>query len=669
MRKYALWFFRQMSAVRGRLLLRIIAGLLQVALGLWLVWLCRRFIDVVIWRGNVLRETIVLFSVIALLIALRQLVFYLSGITEVILQNDMRSRLFRFVLGRKLYAVKHQAEAGSGKPASDMLSGDISQRLERDLSSASSVVTDILPTIVVTLVQLFGAFFLMRSIDSILAWSLLVLTPVVAVCAKYLGSRLKKMTLAIREEESSIQMMIQETVEHELTIKTLQAESTVSCRVGSMQQRLHHLVRRRIRFTLISRLLLAFTFSYGYFGAFVYGAFFLMRSIDSILAWSLLVLTPVVAVCAKYLGSRLKKMTLAIREEESSIQMMIQETVEHELTIKTLQAESTVSCRVGSMQQRLHHLVRRRIRFTLISRLLLAFTFSYGYFGAFVYGAIQLKNGLITFGVMTAFLQLVGQIQSPIMSLLGMIPQLIHASASVDRLVEIENTEQEESLVQADASIPLQRACGIRLQDVSYSYPDERKKVVVSHFSYDFRPATSVAIVGETGCGKTTILRLLSSIIQPDSGRIVLYDAQGKMVEGTGMRSHIVYIEQGNTLMSGTIRDNLLLANPVATDEQLTEALHVACADFVFSLPAGMDTKIGEHATRLSGGQAQRIAIARSLLREGNILLLDEISSSLDAETEKLLFDRLFASYADKTIICVTHRKEVADRCQEQIRL
>lgn len=554
MRKYALWFFRQMSAVRGRLLLRIIAGLLQVALGLWLVWLCRRFIDVVIWRGNVLRETIVLFSVIALLIALRQLVFYLSGITEVILQNYMRSRLFRFVLGRKLYAVKHQAEAGSGKPASDMLSGDISQRLERDLSSASSVVTDILPTIVVTLVQLFGAFFLMRSIDSILAWSLLVLTPVVAVCAKYLGSRLKKMTLAIREEESSIQMMIQETVEHELTIKTLQAESTVSGRVGSMQQRLHHLVRRRIRFTLISRLLLAFTFSYGYFGA-------------------------------------------------------------------------------------------------------------------FVYGAIQLKNGLITFGVMTAFLQLVGQIQSPIMSLLGMIPQLIHASASVDRLVEIENTEQEESLLQAEASIPLQRACGIRLQDVSYSYPDERKKVVVSHFSYDFRPATSVAIVGETGCGKTTILRLLSSIIQPDSGRIVLYDALGKETEGTGMRSHIVYIEQGNTLMSGTIRDNLLLANPVATDEQLTEALHIACADFVFSLPAGMDTKIGEHATRLSGGQAQRIAIARSLLREGNILLLDEISSSLDAETEKLLFDRLFTSYADKTIICVTHRKEVADRCQEQIRL
>ncbi len=316
-----------------------------------------------------------------------------------------------------------------------------------------------------------------------------------------------------------------------------------------------------------------------------------MRSIDSILAWSLLVLTPVVAVCAKYLGSRLKKMTLAIREEESSIQMMIQETVEHELTIKTLQAESTVSGRVGSMQQRLHHLVRRRIRFTLISRLLLAFTFSYGYFGAFVYGAIQLRERVDNLWCDDRLPAVGGSDTESYHVALGHDSQLIHASASVDRLVEIENTEQEESLSQADAPIPLQRACGIRLQDVSYSYPDERKKVVVSHFSYDFRPATSVAIVGETGCGKTTILRLLSSIIQPDSGRIVLYDALGKEAEGTGMRSHIVYIEQGNTLMSGTIRDNLLSANPVATDEQLTEALHVACADFVFSLPAGMDTK------------------------------------------------------------------------------
>ena len=552
--KYALWFCRQMSSVRGRLLLRIVAGLLQVGLGLWLVWLCRRFIDVVIWRGDVLRETIVLFSVIALLIVFRQLVFYLSSITEVVLQNDMRSRLFGFVLGRKLYAEKQKVDAGLQKESVGMLSGDICQRLERDISSASSVVTSILPTMVVTLVQLFGAFFLMRSIDSILAWSLLVLTPVVAVSAKYLGSRLKKMTLLIREEESRIQMMIQESVEHELTIKTLQAEGMVS---GLVSQ----------------------------------------------------------------------------------------------------------------MQQHLYHLVHRRIRFTLISRLLLAFTFSYGYFGAFVYGVIQLKHGLITFGVMTAFLQLVGQIQSPIMSILGMIPQLIHASASVDRLVEIENTEQEELAEESNALIPAGTVWGIRLEDVCYSYPDERKKEVVSHFFYDFRPGSSVAIVGETGCGKTTILRLLSSMISPKAGRIVLYDANGKEIEGTAMRSHIVYMEQGNTLMSGTIRDNLLLANPKATDKQLKEALHVACAEFVFHMPAGMDTKIGEHATRLSGGQAQRIAIARSLLREGSVLLLDEISSSLDSETERILFERLFDVYADKTIICVTHRKDVADRCQQQIRL
>lgn len=550
MRKYALWFFHQMSAVRGRILLRIVAGLFQVGLGLWLVWLCRRFIDVVIWHGNVLRESLFLFVVIAVLISIRQLVFFLSGLMEVALQNDMRSRFFGYVLGRKMYAAKRKdglkVEDGI---SSEMLSGDISQRLERDISAASSVVTSILPSMVVTSVQLLGAFFLMRSIDSVLAWSILLLTPVVAVAAKYLGRKLKKMTLSIREEESRIQMMIQETVEHGLTIKALQAEKRVSGLVDGMQQRLMYLVRRRVYFTLITRFLLAFTFSYGYFGAFVYGAF-------------------------------------------------------------------------------------------------------------------QLKDGLITFGVMTAFLQLVGQIQSPVMSLLAMIPQVIHATASVDRLREIECCEQE--VMGATHAITKTVACGIRLQDVCYSYPGERKKVL-SHISYDIRPGVSLAIVGETGCGKTTILRLLAGIVVPQSGKVSLYDADGNDVEGIEMRSHIVYIEQGNTLMSGTIRDNLLLANPLVSEKQIAEALYVACADFVYELPDGLNTKIGEHATRLSGGQAQRIAIARCLLRQGDVLLLDEISSSLDAQTESKLFNRLFASYSDKTIVCVTHRVDVVERCQERI--
>ena len=545
MRKYALWFWQQMTTIRTRIILRIIAGLAQVGIGLLLVWLCRRFIDYVIWRGDILRESLVLFGVIAVIIALRQAVFYLSSMTEVIQQNAMRQRLFNLVLGRKLYT--------QGK---DMHSGDITQRLERDISAASAITTSVLPGMMVTLVQLVGAFLLMRSIDQVLAWSLLLLTPVIAVCAKYLSSRLKKMTLDIREEESRIQMTIQETTEHELTIKTLQGEHTIAQRIADMQ---------------------------------------------------------------------------------------------------------------GQLQK----LVSRRVHFTLISRLLLAFTFSYGYFGAFVYGAIQLKEGLITFGVMTAFLQLVGQIQSPIMTLLGMIPQLIHATASVDRLVDIERLEQEEYIssqkqdeaadIHTKDSVNHQQASyGIRLTDISYSYPDGRG-MILSHFSHDFQPGTSTAIMGETGCGKTTILRLIAGITTTNQGKVYLYDQMGKEISGINMRHHIIYIEQGNTLMSGSIRENLLLAKPDATEEELRQVLHTATADFVFNLPEGIDTLIGEHATKLSGGQAQRLSIARGLLRDGSILLLDEISSALDAQTEAELFRRLFATYPQKTVICVTHRKEVAD--------
>ena len=559
--KYAVWFWQQMHSIKTKILIRIMAGLAQVGLGLLLVWLCRRFIDVVIWRGNILKESLLLFGVIALLIGLRQLVFYLSSMTEVEQQNTMRQHFFGKVLRRRLYSSDQTLH-----------SGDISQRLEKDISSAASVTTSILPGMVVTAVQLVGAFLLMHSIDAVLAWSILVLTPVVVVCAKYLGSRLKKMTLAIREEESRIQMLIQETAEHQLTIKTLQSEDIIGGRMSHLQQ---------------------------------------------------------------------------------------------------------------SLQK----LVARRVRFTLISRLLIAFTFSYGYFGAFVYGAIQLKDGLITFGVMTAFLQLVSQIQSPIMTLLGMIPQLIHATASVDRLTEIEQLEQEEQMnkeksfgekdkvqnsledfkfLEEKKSLREKKSMGVKLEDISYQYPGADD--VLSGFTHDFRPGSSTAILGATGCGKTSLLRLIAHITQPTQGRIFLYDNQGNEVSGIAMRQHIIYIEQGNTMMSGSIRENLLLAKPDASEEELKKALHTAVADFVLELPDGIDTRIGEHATRLSGGQAQRLSIARGLLRQGSILLLDEVSSSLDEQTESILFDRLFSAYPEKTVICVTHRPKAARHCEAQIK-
>ena len=261
---------------------------------------------------------------------------------------------------------------------------------------------------------------------------------------------------------------------------------------------------------------------------------------------------------------------------------------------------------------------------------------------------------------MTAFLQLVSQIQSPIMALLNMMPQIVHATASVERINEIEAMEQEN--VSCSACTIADRRVGVRLVGVSYSYPGS-SELTLDNVNYDFRPGSSTAIMGETGRGKTTLLRLMLGIIMPSKGLVELYDECGNTISGEAMRQLITYVPQGNTLLSGTIRDNLLIANPEANDADLVKALHTAAADFVMSFPKGLETEIGEHATRLSEGQAQRIAIARSLLRKSPVVLLDEVSASLDAETEHTLFDRLFAECSSRTIICVTHREEAGERC------
>lgn len=580
MKEYTAWFIRQLHVIRVNVAVRIVAGIVQVALGLLLVWLCRRFIDYAVWQDNVVEEVSLLVGALLASVGIRQATFYLQSSAEIVQQNAIRQRLFDQLLSRQLYSTTERLH-----------SGDISQRLERDIATVSAITTDVLPRMVVTGVQLMGAFMLMLSMDAWLAWSLLLLTPFVALSAKYLAHRLRHMTLAIRKEESSIQMLVQESMENETAIKSVQGEGVVSRRI-------------------------------------------------------------------------------------------------HDLHIE------------------LHHLVMRRTRFTVITRFLLASTFGLGYLGAFVYGGLQLKDGLITFGVMTAFLQLVSQIQSPVVSLLNMIPQIIHATASIDRIKEIENMEVEEAGMKAygqkpqsakaeaaseqstkaeaasqqaskaeaasaqaskaEAASAKASRIGIRLDHVSYHYPDY-PKIILQDFSHDFRPGTSTAIVGETGRGKTTLLRLLSGLAMPTSGSVSMYDTLGYIIPHADMRTHMTYIPQGNTMLSGTIRSNMLLARPSADEADIKRALHIAAADFVLDLPNGIDTEIGEHAVKLSEGQAQRLAIARGVLHGGSILLLDEISSSLDPATEKTLLTRLFEASPDKTIILVTHRMEAADQCDERL--
>lgn len=396
------------------------------------------------------------------------------------------------------------------------------------------------------------------------------------------------------------------------------------------------------------------------------GAFLLMRWFDSRLAWALILITPLAIIIGKYISHRLKRITLSIREDESRIMARIQESVELNVVLRALQGERWMQDRVEELQDRQTANYIRRSRFMVFSRFALGCTFGLGYMLAFVWGAYGLRTGAITFGVMTSFLQLVGQIQQPILSLLGAFPSIIYSTASIDRLKEMEHGEEKQPCDGKD--ITTRTLLGIRMDNVTFRYAKGDREVM-SNFSHDFRPGTKTAILGTTGAGKTTLFRLILNFIQPDSGEVTFYGNGFSHAADKSMRKNVVFVPQGNTLISGTIRNNLLMAKPDASDEELHTALHTSCADFVFDLPQGIDTVLSEHGGGLSEGQAQRIAIARGLLRPGAVFLLDEISSALDEDTERELFSRLFAAHPSTTILLITHRKKVTSLCDERLEI
>ena len=524
--KYVFWLWRNSQGIRWNTAVRIVAGIGQVTLGLLMVWLSKRFIDETIRTGSdddVMRMILWLALVVVGGILLRQLYYYLTTLANTRQTNRLRLQMFSNLFRRRLYDEQ------------ELHSGDVTSRLAKDIEVVCGATTDVLPQLFITGIQLCGAFLLMRWFDARLAWALLLLTPLAIVFGKLIARRLRQMTLDIRNDESRIQMHIQEGMEHNAVLRSLGSEQWVTERLSQRQEQLR-----------------------------------------------------------------------------------------------------------GN--------VMRRTRFTVIARIIMGCSFGLGYLLAFVWGGLGLRSGAITFGVMTSFLQLVGMIQHPILQMLNMVPSLIHATASIDRLEELEVVDQR--VIVDRPSLPDARIC---FDNVSFRYAKGDKEIL-SHLTHTFLPGSKTAILGETGIGKTTLFRLILGFIEPTEGKVE-----------TGGR--LSFVPQGNTLMSGTIRYNLLLAKPEASDEALQAVLHTACADFVNELPDGLDTELGERGSGLSEGQSQRIAIARGLLHDADILLLDEISSSLDESTERELYRRLFSASPEKTMLFITHRTSVTELCDEVIRL
>ena len=393
------------------------------------------------------------------------------------------------------------------------------------------------------------------------------------------------------------------------------------------------------------------------------GAFCYLLSMDVVLALVTVAIIPVFVAFSKIYVGQMRRLTREVRSSDSKVQSVLQETIQRRVLIKTLEADGAMVGRLEDTHCELRRRVVKRTAFSVFSNLVLNFGFALGYLVAFLWAAVRMSEKTLTFGGMTAFLQLVNRIQSPARSLTKLVPAFVSVFTAAERLMELEDNPLEE---QGDP-ILLPKPCGVRLEDVGYAY-DEANGSVITHLNFDFRPGSCTAVLGETGAGKTTLIRLVLALLRPQQGRIVLYGGDKRHELSPRLRCNFVYVPQGNTLMSGTIRDNLRLGKPDASDEEMAEALKTSCADFVMQLPDGLDTMCSEAGGGLSEGQAQRIAIARALLRDRAVMLFDEATSALDPETERLLLHNILAAH-DKTVIFVTHRPAVVDYCDQTLRI
>lgn len=395
------------------------------------------------------------------------------------------------------------------------------------------------------------------------------------------------------------------------------------------------------------------------------GAFVFLYSMDHALPFVLLLIAPSFVLLSKVYVQRMRKLAHRIRQTDSLIQSHLQESLQHRMVLQTLERCQTMVERLQQMHGQLRQQVKERTLFSSTSASLLSAGFSTGYLVAFLWGVTRLQDGTITYGTMLAFIQLVGQIQSPFREISRYIPLAVSCITSTERLMELEDMPLEET----GEPVVMSGAVGVRLKDVQFAYTADSRQVL-QHINYDFEPGTMTAVVGETGAGKTTLIRLILALVRPTSGDVEMYDDTRCVNVSACTRANIIYIPQGNTLLSGTIRENLLLGNPGATEEELRHVLEVACAEFVLELPEGMDAHCGEMGAGLSEGQSQRIAIARSLLRKGNLVILDEATSALDAETEQHLLHNLAKEMkGQKTIICITHRPAIMTYCTHTLQL
>ncbi len=384
---------------------------------------------------------------------------------------------------------------------------------------------------------------------------------------------------------------------------------------------------------------------------------------DRPLAFFGLILGPFGACFSFFFRKRFKEYQLQLRESESEYRAFMQESLSHIGVVKSFQQEEAGNDYIKEIRNNRIHAIMANARLTSLMSSLSKVIYSIGYVTAFCWGTYRLSTGDITYGTLTVFITLFSQIHGSIGSLAHIIPQIYSILICSERIQEVAELESEPEA----ESVVLSSRAGLCMEQVWFAYDTEP---VLREVNLTVRPGERIGIVGASGMGKTTLVRLLLALIRPTEGALFAVDDEGNREKvSAATRRLITYVPQGNTLFSGTIGQNLKMGKADATEEEMWAALEMAdAADFVRKTEEGLQANLAERAGGLSEGQAQRIAIARALLRDRPILILDEATSALDEATESVVLRRL-SQRMDKTCFIITHRRSMLQYCDRVLEI
>ncbi len=390
--------------------------------------------------------------------------------------------------------------------------------------------------------------------------------------------------------------------------------------------------------------------------------FFVLAYYDMRLAIFALLVAPLAMLASFLLGRRLKYLQVKVQQTESKYRSFMQESLANILIEKSFCLEDYSEDRLMKLRDERLYWVFKKNKTNMFAQAAMGLSFQLGYVVAFTWGVICIASKTITYGTMTIFLQLVNRVQAPIVSLAQLVPRIISMLASAGRIIELHNLPEEHF----DGVEIEPQNIGVKVTNVSFGYDEE---LVFDGADIEIKPGDFTAIVGKSGIGKTTLVRLMMAFTKNMTGNIIFYNLKGeKMPASPDARNFIAYVPQGNTLFSGSIKDNVLMGKMDASDEEIIEALESAAAyDFIRNFADGINTVIGEKGVGISEGQAQRIAIARALVRKAPFLILDEATSSLDELTELRVLEGIRKWSPSPTCLIITHRRSVLQYCDREI--